>query len=105
MPGLDPAFIKELLATPKRGGGNRSGNARNKAANTLEPRDYATWYNPKLQLQIREEGCSNPNCKDPRPHATDYGTNIVAEFKGEFMCRYCFLDGWLRNKEDADRSV
>ena len=36
--------------------------------------------------------CSNQNCIDPRDRTNG---QTVVEIKGQYMCRYCFLDGWL----------
>ena len=88
---LSDAFIADLLKTEKR-----QSNPRQRK-NVFEPREYSTWW--KLPHRIREEGCANPACIDPRP-STDKGTNIVIEIpdgKGgvTYSCRYCFLVGWL----------
>lgn len=81
--------INEALALLKedkaRGGG------RTKADPTAT-RDLQTWF--KLSHHIKESGCENPECVDPRPK-TDKGTNIVAEVKGQMICRYCFISGYL----------
>lgn len=40
--------------------------------------------------------CWNPNCLDEkRDKVTDRGTNIVFEVKGQMICRYCYLGGYL----------
>ena len=87
--GLTPQQVKALLIEdanrPKRGG---SGGRK---ADPTEIREIQVWF--KLNHHIREEGCENPECSDPRP-ATDNGVNIVAEVKGKWICRYCFLDGY-----------
>lgn len=57
-----------------------------------EPRDISTWY--KQDHILRPEGCTNPDCEDSRPHS-DVGRQIVIKFEDEFMCRWCFLIGWL----------
>jgi hypothetical protein len=65
-----------------------------------EPRVIDTWFNLKNH-RIREEGCDNPDCLDPREEGTK-GVNVVVEVKGVFMCRFCFLAGW---KSDSPTAV
>lgn len=55
-------------------------------------RDISTWF--KLNQLNIDTGCANPNCADPRSK-DDIGRNIVSKVKGQFMCRHCFLAGWL----------
>lgn len=57
-----------------------------------EPREIGVWY--KLNHMLRDQGCSNPDCVDVRPRG-DRGRNIVIQINDEYVCRYCFLDGWL----------
>lgn len=64
-----------------------------------EPRIIDTWFNLKNH-RIREEGCDNPDCVDPRAEKTR-GVNVVTEIQGKFMCRYCFLAGWLSKSPTA----
>lgn len=59
---------------------------------STEPRDIATWY--KQNHILRDEGCTNPACTDDRPKG-DVGRKIVIMHNSEFMCRTCFLEGWL----------
>lgn len=66
---------------------------------TTEPREIATWY--KQNHILRDAGCTNPVCKDNRPH-NNLGRQIVIELKGEFMCRVCFLDKWLSPNGNQD---
>lgn len=79
------ALLKEDANKPKRGGGGRT------KADPTAVRELAVWF--KLNHHIREEGCQNPNCSDPRK--ADKGSNIVADVKGQMICRYCFLNGYL----------
>ncbi len=81
------ALLIEDANKPRGGSGSRT-----KADPTLV-REYQTWF--KLSHHIREEGCDNPNCNDPRIKETDRGTNVVVQIKDKWVCRYCFLDGWL----------
>lgn len=68
-------------------------------ADPTEPRNTDTWF--KLNAIIRESGCENLQCVDTRPR-TDRGVNVVADVRGTFMCRFCYLDGWLSpNKENS----
>ena len=82
---LDPDKIKALLAKPppRRGGGQ--------VKDSTEPRIYDTWW----KLHQRFGDCSNPDCKDDRPHRIEEGNTMVATVKEHDMCRVCFLDGWL----------
>ncbi len=77
MSGLDLETIGKLLAQDKQ----QTRTPRQKK-DVTEPREYATWW--RLRTRIREEGCENPNCNDPRP-GTDKGTNIVYQIKGKYM--------------------
>ncbi len=79
------ALLLEDANRPRRGGGGRT------KADPTEVREIQVWF--KLSHHIREEGCENPDCVDPRPK-TDNGTNIVAMTKGKWICRYCFLSGY-----------
>jgi hypothetical protein len=80
--------IADLLVAPSTG---------RKKGPVTEPRIPDVWF--KLNHHIREEGCDNEECADPRPR-TNKGVNIVAEIKGKMMCRYCFLGGWLSDATD-----
>jgi hypothetical protein len=75
--------IKALLATTR---------SRVKVDPT-ETRDITTWF--QLNHHSREEGCENPDCTDPRK-PDDRGRKIVVSVKGQMMCRFCFLAGWLK---------
>lgn len=71
---------------------------RGPAKDVTEPRDVNTWF--RLNHHIREERCENPNCIDPRPPTKEDGTPnkgswIVGDVKGQQICRYCFLGGYL----------
>lgn len=79
---LSPEQIKNLLQPAKGEKGVKT-----------EPREISVWY--KLDHLLREEGCSNPQCVDPRPNG-DRGRHIVIDINGKYCCRYCFLDGYGR---------
>jgi hypothetical protein len=86
--GLDMDTINKLLARPEQKRGPRQ------KKDVTEPREYKTWWG--LRHVIREEGCDNPDCVDPRPKLNANGKpNVTAEIKGKWLCRYCFLDGYL----------
>lgn len=103
---LDDSMIADLLAEeaakPKGGGGGRT------KADPTEPREVNVWFKLPHHLctsdcehrtnenkQSREEkACWNPECADPRSE-DDRGANVVAEIKGQWVCRYCFLAGYL----------
>lgn len=120
MSGLDAEFLKGLLEEearqPRRGGGG-------KKADPTEDRSLVVWMklhhhictkdcphrvdtsnptrpfigdpNSPDSLATIGSACWNPNCLDPRNKETDMGANIVAEVKGQWICRYCYLDGYL----------
>lgn len=77
--------VKALLAS-----------TRQSKVDPTETRDISTWFT--LNHHSREEECDNPDCIDTRKKG-DRGRKIVVKVKGQFMCRYCFLDGWLKGDE------
>ena len=83
------ALLREDANKPKRGGGSHT------KRDPTEVRELGTWM--KLNHRIKVEGCENPECIDPRPKDTDAGVQIVVEVKGQFICRYCFLNNYLSN--------
>lgn len=80
---LSDEQVAELLAQPD--------NLKGPKKDPTEPRIAATWF--KLTVDI-EHTCDNPDCSDPRP-AGDRGRLTTVMIKSSFMCRYCFLAGWL----------
>jgi len=100
-PGLSPDQVKALLAIPpkKRGG---------KKEIDSSIRDHKTWF--ALKPKIHDDNlvdfkCDNPACVDTRPPITTaMGNEIkkqyVVNIRGQNMCRYCFLDGWLLISSD-----
>lgn len=95
---LSAEDVERLLKLPSRGGGGRK-----KSGPDTSVRDFQTWF--KLATKMVDEDtkelipCANPDCQDPR-HLAGEGQGIVcAEVNGQYMCRYCFLDGWLLNDE------
>jgi hypothetical protein len=103
---LDSEAIAKLLQEdankPKRGGGPR--------VDPTEDRTLQTWYKLNHHFCLshchhREEkaesgiettrACWNPNCVDPRDPG-DKGTQVVVQIKNQQVCRYCFLEGFLR---------
>lgn len=102
--------IAALLALdankPKRGGPRKD---------PTEVRTAATWF--KLHHNLVDHVCANPDCPDPRTtvnecslsgkfHAADCnqqceqvedkGRKTTVEIKGHWICRYCFLAGFLK---------
>jgi hypothetical protein len=65
-------------------------------ADPTATRDITTWF--KLNHYRREEGCSNPDCVDPRPEGHE-ARFIVAEIRGKYLCRHCFFAGYLKTDE------
>jgi hypothetical protein len=82
--------IKALLALPqkKRGGKRKTGP-------DTSVRDYKTWFLLAHKILDEETGelaiCENPDCPDLR----DKHKTVVAMVSGQFMCRICFLEGWM----------
>lgn len=74
-------------------------STKSKPKIATEPRELAVWF--KLDHVLRSEGCSNPNCVDDTRPSGDPGRNIVVKINDEFVCRECFLAGWL--SENATR--
>lgn len=103
---LSKEAVKALLAQPKRKrGGGKKGPDHN-------IRIIEVWFAlaPKTREQA-EAGtidfkCDNPNCVDPRPGTVSPLTGevikhqFVVEINGQKVCRYCFLDGWLKENPD-----
>src|ERR1041385_1344060 len=115
MSGLTPEQIQQLLEEDKNKPKTTRGG-RTKVDPT-ETRTINVWF--KLQHHIchpdcahrqprtdenkegrpegtapSEQACWNPNCVDPREH-TDSANMVVALVKDNWICRYCFLDGYL----------
>lgn len=96
---LNANEIAALLESPTGRGGGRV------KKDVTEPRERVVWF--KLYSHIREEGCENPDCmdnereKDKDNPKYNRGVRIVSEVKGKFMCRYCFLGGWLSDATPA----
>ena len=40
--------------------------------------------------------CWNPDCLDHTRKPDDRGMNMIVEVKGQWICRYCFLGGYLK---------
>lgn len=102
MSALNPEQINELLKTPQgRTGGNRSAKA-----DPTEDRQINTWFKLNHHLcstwcehrtdpgNTTGRSCWNPNCVDTRS-AGDRGMEIVVKVKDQYICRYCFLAGYL----------
>lgn len=81
---IDPDQIAAILAM---------GRSSGIKADPTEDRTVTTWF--KLNHTRVETECDNPTCTDPRPEG-DRGRKIVAQVKGQNICRYCFLQGWLK---------
>jgi|SRR5215831_2557769 len=86
---LAAALLKEDNARPKRGGGGGRGR---KPKVDVDNRHITVWM--KLNHTIRLEGCDNPDCNDPRITG-DRGRNVVSQIHDKYMCRYCFLEGYM----------
>jgi hypothetical protein len=77
-------LLREDANKPRRGG---AGTKRNE----LEVRELPVWF--KANHHLREGGCENPECGDPRP-TTNSGRNVCVLVNNKWMCRYCFIAGW-----------
>lgn len=98
MSPLSPEQIKALLAKPEKAARAKSGSGK-----TIDTsvRDYQTWFKLAHEIFNKEEmendlvflRCENPECLDPRDHESH--SQVVAMVNSHYMCRLCFLDGWL----------
>jgi len=104
--GLSNEQIKALLAepTPKRGGGGKR-----KKVDPTEERVIGVWFKLDHHMCTNDcehrkqspsgKACWNTNCHDhTRTPDKDRGVNLVSLVKGQYMCRYCFLAGWLQGE-------
>lgn len=111
---LDPARIAQLLKeeaqAPTRG-------HRGPKVDPTDDRSVQGWFRLQHHICTRDcphrvdvnnstfdgiEGhignaCWNPNCLDKtRNKETDRGANVVYNVKGQQLCRYCYLGGYLK---------
>jgi hypothetical protein len=70
---------------------NLLANKKSRTSST-EPRTVEVWF--KQDHLFREDGCDNNACTDPRP-SSDRGRRIVVKIGDNYVCRFCFLGGWL----------
>lgn len=108
MTGLSDDVIKALLADEAQ---RKSGGTRGPKIDPTLDRTIPTWY--KLNHHMcdvncehrlhdgnpNKQPCWNPECVDTRP-ITDGGRRIVVAIKvagknDHYICRYCFLSGYL----------
>lgn len=102
---LSPDEINKLLQQEAE----RPARGQSKKLELLENRIINNWFKLNHHLCTKDcehreqapqgsEGraCWNPNCKDNVRKPTDRGAQIVVEVKGQWICRYCYLDGYLR---------
>lgn len=110
MSALNADQIAELLKTPQSTG---RGGSRTKTDNT-EDRQINVWFKLNHHLCMSDcehraqspttKACWNPQCVDTRS-PDDRGTNIVAKVHDQYICRYCFLDGYLKLTTDPDTNT
>lgn len=99
-------LLKEDAQTPRRGGGSK--------VDKTEDRSLQNWYTlyhhfctPDCEhreqapegstaLERTHKACWNPNCLDTTRSKDDRGTNIVVQVKEQWICRYCFIAGYLK---------
>lgn len=108
---LSQAQIDELLKTPtpRRGGGGTK-------VDQTEVREINVWFKlnhhlcgPDCEHRAKSPtedhaACWNPNCVDTRDKTKDRGTSIVVLVKDQYICRYCFLSGYLKNPDVLEDS-
>lgn len=93
--------IATLLALPKRRGGGKR-----KTGPDTSVRDYQTWFKLAHSFLDEEAGtgellrCENESCLDPRALAGEGKGIVVTQVNGKWMCRHCFLAGWLLDDPD-----
>lgn len=89
--------INKLLNLPRRAG-RRTGP-------DTSVRDYATWFKLAQKMVDDYTGelvrCSNDNCQDPRRDTQK--TVLCVQINGQYMCRNCFLAGWLLKPEEQEQ--
>jgi hypothetical protein len=102
--GLSEEEILELLKEDAKTKFKRGAGKRGPRKEDTSVRLVNVWF--KLQHHICMPDCAhrtdsptgnacwNPECVDPRER-TDRGVNVVALVNEKWMCRYCFLNGWL----------
>jgi hypothetical protein len=87
--------IDRLLSLPRRTGGRRASGP------DTSVRDYATWFKLAQKMVDDYTGelvkCHNENCADPRRDTQK--TVLCVAISGRYMCRHCFLSGWLLGAE------
>jgi hypothetical protein len=81
--------INNVIAQPEK-----TAKKRKNGGIDTSTRDFATWFKLAHKMLDDDTGdhltCENPNCVDTRPRAP-----IVAQVEEKFMCRHCFMAGWL----------
>jgi hypothetical protein len=91
--GLTKEQIDALLA--KKAARTRGGGRKKNEPN-VDDRTYQTWFKMIHKLIDDDTGemlnCSNEHCVDPRDRTN--GQTCI-NIKGQWVCRYCFMDGWL----------
>jgi hypothetical protein len=80
---LEDNTIEGLLTPSRRGGGKR------KPKN--DERTLKIWFG----LDHKFGNCENEDCISPNIHKVSEGADMVSEYNGKKMCRYCFLGGYM----------
>ena len=106
MSALDPETIAQLLKEDEE---KPRGGSRGPRVDPTEVREINVWF--KLDHHIctpdcphrqenpagEDKACWNIDCKDPRNDDPDKMANmVVAQVKKQLICRYCFLQGYLK---------
>lgn len=97
--------ILDLLndETAKQGGGRRGPRVDPTAERTIKNWFKLNHHMCGTSCEHRSEtlnlnngcACWNPNCKDTRDPDNPQSLRIVVLVKDQYICRYCFLTGYL----------
>lgn len=104
---LDDDFIMQLLEEEKNKPSGKGG-PRGPRTDPTAVREINVWFklehhicHPDCEHRLNKSGdpkrgCWNENCMDTtRDPETDRGIWVVTPVKGQWICRYCFLGGYL----------
>src|SRR5215831_2113446 len=106
MSSLDPDLIAQLLQE------DAEKKARGRSVPRVDPTEERTvnvWFKLNHHICLPDcehramnpnsdgRACWNPDCLDStRQPGVDRGVNLVALVKGKWICRYCYLGGYLK---------
>lgn len=105
---LSGDFISQLLSEEEKRVSTGRGGRRGPRVDPTSVREINVWFklphhichndceHRKEKTGNPERGCWNPDCVDPRSPETDRGVWVVVKVKEQWVCRYCFLAGYLK---------